>query len=326
MYSKFAKLDYNPPFIFKNSHINTIYPTLFRKINDVEYQRIEIPTPDDDFLELDWLKKGSKTLAIISHGLEGSSKRSYIKGMVRALNLNGFDALAWNYRTCGGKINKQLRLYHNGATDDLDTVIKYCTQNTDYENIFLIGFSMGGNLSLLYLGENNYINEKIKGCIVFSVPCDLLDCSKQLEKFKNIIYMKRFLKDLHEKIKMKQKQFPDKIDDIDYDKIKTFIEFDNRYTAPLHGFKDAYDYYDKCSCIKRLTNIKVNSLMINALDDPFLGKKCYPFNLQTDFFHIETPKYGGHVGFYEKNSDGIYWSEKRAINFINETLKDVEIS
>ena len=322
MYTESLELAYNPPFIFKNPHINTIYPTLFRKINNVNYRKVEIPTRDNDFLELDWSVKGSETLAIISHGLEGSSNRSYIQGMVRALNMAGYDALAWNYRTCGTKFNKTLRLYHNGAIDDLDDVIKYCTTNTNYKNIFLIGFSMGGNLSLLYLGKNNIIDDKIKGCIVFSVPCDLLDCSKQLETLSNKIYMMRFLKDLRKKIKMKHKQFPEKINDDNYNKIKTFIDFDNKYTAPIHGFEDAFDYYEQCSCINWLIDIKVYSLMINAIDDPFLGDKCYPVNLQTEYFKIETPKYGGHVGFYEKNSNGCYWSERRALLYFKERLKE----
>ena len=308
---------YNPPLIFKNPHINTIYPSIFRKIKNINYKRTQIKTKDNDFLELDWSAFGSSTLIIISHGLEGSSQRAYVKGMARALNLHGYDVLAWNYRTCGGKINDKLKMYHNGSIDDLDDVIQHCLQNTDYTNIFLLGFSMGGNISLLYSGKNTKLNDRIKGCIGFSVPCDLLDSSKQLEKFSNKIFMKRFLNDLHKKILLKQKQFPDEISTENFGKIKTFIDFDNKYTAPLHGFKNAYDYYEKCSCIDWLDKIEIPSLIVNAKDDPFLGKKCYP-KIKTDFFRTEFPKYGGHVGFYERGQ--FYWSEKRALLFIKNII------
>jgi predicted alpha/beta-fold hydrolase len=119
---------YNPPFFLPGAHFQTIYPSLFRNIDHSFYQRERIFTADDDFLDLDWGKIGSHQLAIISHGLEGSSGRAYVVGMASALNQNGWDALAWNYRSCSGEINRTLRFYHNGATDDLDLVIRHALE------------------------------------------------------------------------------------------------------------------------------------------------------------------------------------------------------
>ena len=135
----------------------------------------------------------------------------------------------------------------------------------------------------------------------------------------NKIYMKRFLLSLREKIRSKMAIYGFKINDKDYHKIKNFRDFDNRYTAPLHGFKDAEDYWEKSSSLYYLEHIKVPTLMINALDDPFLSEKCYPREIAGNhrYLYLETPNYGGHVGFVLFNSNGIYWSEKRTIQFIN---------
>ncbi len=146
---------YTPPLFFRNGHIQTIFPVIFRKV-DICYKRERITTFDNDFLDLDWSTKGSNRLAIISHGLEGSTDRAYVKGMVKAVNDNGWDGLAWNYRSCSGEPNRQLRSYHNGVTDDLSWVINHARHRYPYKEIALIGFSLGGNLTLLYLGRESH--------------------------------------------------------------------------------------------------------------------------------------------------------------------------
>ena len=309
--------DYKAPLLFRSGHVQTIYPTIFRKVKRVTYQRERLETPDQDFLDLDWSLIGSDCLAIISHGLEGNSHRAYVKGMVRAMNQEGIDALAWNFRGCGGEPNRRLRLYHNGAIDDLHTVIVHAASS--YKIIFLIGFSMGGNLTLLYLGKQaKTVPEAVKGSITFSVPCDLTDGSEALAKRENILYMNRFLRLLHKKIKAKQGQFPQDISDHNYHQLKTFKDFDGRYTAPIHGFASAEDYWKKCSCRPWLKQIKIPSLIVNSLDDPFLEGGCYPAeecagNPNTT---LEITRDGGHVGFVALNRGGRYWSEERAVKFI----------
>lgn len=309
--------DYKAPFFFRHGHVQTIYPALFRKVSHVAYLRKRIETPDRDFLDLDWSVGGSDSLAIISHGLEGNSHRAYVKGMVRAMNQEGIDALAWNFRGCGGEPNRRLRLYHNGVIDDLHTVIAHAASS--YTNIFLIGFSMGGNLTLLYLGKQaESVPEAVKGSISFSVPCDLTDGSTALERRTNTLYMKRFLKLLHEKVKTKQSQFPQDINDRNYHQLKTFRDFDGRYTAPIHGFASAEDYWRQCSCRPWLERIQVPTLIVNALDDPFLEGGCYPVEECANNPHttLEITRDGGHVGFVALNRKGRYWSEERAVKFI----------
>jgi predicted alpha/beta-fold hydrolase len=308
--------NYKPILLFRNGHIQSTFPSLFRKVEGVCYERERIETLDDDFLDLDWSASGEKMLAIISHGLEGNSHRAYVKGMVKALNNVNIDCLAWNYRSCSGETNRKLSMYHNGNTDDLDLLVQYAIEK-GYENIFLIGFSMGANLSLLYLGrQGKDIPHQVKGAAVFSAPVDLKDSCDQLSSRSNRIYMKRFLKMLQQKIKDKMVLFPGQIDDSNYDKIKNFKDFDDRYTAPLHGFKNAYDYWAKCSSGPLLGQIRVPALIVNAKDDPFLGEACYPYNQTNANIHLEVPKYGGHVGFMDNSINGQYWSESIAIDFI----------
>lgn len=313
--------DYVAPLLFRNGHLQTIVPTLLRKVRGVGYQRERIETPDRDFLDLDWSRVGSETLVIISHGLEGNSDRAYVKGMVRAVNEERLDALAWNYRGCSGEPNRQLCLYHNGSIADLHTVIDHAAPA--YRNLFLVGFSLGGNLSLLYLGKQaQAVPEAVKGCVAFSAPCDLTDASEALEKRQNVIYMQRFLKLLHHKIKLKQTQYPKEFDDRDYHRLKTFRDFDARYTAPVHGFASAEDYWQKCSSRPWLKQVRVPALIVNALDDPFLAGGCYPqqecaANPQVE---LVMTRHGGHVGFMPRPGRRRYWSEERTVQFIASRL------
>jgi uncharacterized protein len=305
---------YSPPVLLFNRHLETIYPALFRKVELKEYERERIRTPDDDFLDLFWLRQNSNNLVIISHGLEGNAHRAYIKGMAKAFYDQGFDALAWNYRGCGEEMNKQLRFYHSGATDDLGTVIDHATPR--YENIFLIGFSLGGNLTLKYLGEKGVeVNPKIKKVVAFSVPMDLHSSCIQISKPTNWVYSNRFLKSLKKKVIAKAKLFPElKTDKLAT--IKSLIEFDDTYTAPVHGFQNAIDYYTKCSSLYFLPTIKIQTLIVSAQNDPFLSKECFPDLGSHSPVKLERPTHGGHVGFAQFNENGLYWSELRALKFI----------
>ena len=281
----------------------------------IKFERQRITTPDNDFLDLDYLRQGSKKVVIISHGLEGSSDRAYMQGMARALFSEGFDVICWNFRGCGGEMNKTLRFYHSGATDDLDHVVKHALSEK-YNEIYLVGFSLGGNLTLKYLGEARPL-EEIKAAVAFSVPVDLHASCLKISKPSNWIYSNRFLKSLKNKIVQKSKIMTG-LNLKGIDKIKTLIEFDDHYTAPLHGFQNAVDYYTKCSSIHFLKNIKVPTLLVNAQNDPFLSESCFPENEVRGhaFVKFERPAFGGHVGFSQFNENGLYWSEVRALSFL----------
>ncbi len=312
---------YHTFFPFTSGHLQTIYPTLFRKVRGVAYTRERINTPDDDFLDLDWSRVGGKKLAILSHGLEGDSRRHYMLGMVRALNRHGWDALAWNYRGCSGEPNRTVRFYHSGATEDLHTVIEHVLSLEHYQEIALIGLGGGGNMTVTEGGaRGETVHSRVSKGIAFSVPCDLKASSEQLAKLSTKLYMERFIRSLHEKIKAKMTVLPGMIDDAGYETVKTFYDFDDRYTAPLHGFRDAEDYWAKCSSARFIEGIRTPALLVNPLDDPFLKGRCYPVEeaRNSKFLTLEMPKDGGHVGFIEHNKDGLYWSERRAISFLDE--------
>ncbi len=315
-----AKSSYIPPAGFSNGHIQTIFPTLFRKVKGVSYERERIGTPDDDFLDLDCSSIGARKVAIVSHGLEGSSDRWYVLGVARALNRSGWDALAWNMRGCSGEPNKTVRSYHSGASEDLAAVVEHVIDGGRYDAIGLVGFSLGGNLTLKYLGERGpEINEVISRAVTCSVPCDLASGAEEMAKPSNKIYMNRFTRMLHEKIKAKMRIMPDQISDEGYNEIKTFKEFDDRYTAPLHGFRDAEDYYSRASSKPLIPQITVPTLLVNAKNDPFLAAKCYPLReaeANPQFF-LEMPKSGGHVGFISFNKRKEYWFESRVVSFLN---------
>ena len=314
--------DYCPPVWLRNGHIQSVWPSLFRRVPLFEPRTEVLATPDNDELHLDWYRQGSDRLAIISHGLEGNSRRPYVLGLTRALMLQGWDVLAWNYRSCGGVMNHLPRFYHSGATEDLHTVVTRALRGP-YKNLFLSGFSMGGNLTLLYLAQlGEHVDSRIKGGIAYSAPVDLAGSAEVLALPSRKIYMKQFLQDLQVKMQLKAEIFPNIIDTRDFDQIRNFHQFDNLYTAPLHGFRDAMDYWTRCSALPRLKEIRVPALIVNAADDPFLSSDCYPSSPDVlgRYVRMEVPRWGGHVGFVEWRKDGLYWSERRALDFLARTL------
>jgi predicted alpha/beta-fold hydrolase len=317
-----AMSTYKAPPLFSSPDVQTTFPSLFRTVRGIRYRRERIITPDGDFLDLDWSETGASRLVIISHGLEGDSRRSYVLGMVRAFNRRGWDALAWNMRGCSGEPNKLPRFYHSGATEDLEAVVAHVRQiSPRYRGVGLVGFSLGGNITLKYLGElGKAVDPLIVGAVAFSVPCDLASGAREMARSRNRIYLSRFLRLLHGKIKVKMTLMPGRITDQGYHRIKTFKDFDDRYTAPLHGFESAEDYWRRASSNQFLPAIAVPALLVNAGNDPFLGKECYPTAeaRRHPKVYLEIPASGGHVGFVSFAKGGEYWSETRAGEFLAE--------
>lgn len=318
----FKKSTYQAPsFLFKNAHINTIFPALFRKVKKVNYTRQRIDTPDGDFLDLDWSKVGSKRLVIVVHGLEGDASRSYILGMVRAFNQEGWDAIGFNFRGCSGEMNRKPQSYHMGWTYDIDFLTKKIAADGEYDEVVLVGFSLGGNTILKYLGEQaDEVSPIVKKAVAFSVPVHIPSTNIGFNEPKNWIYLRRFIKNLNQKAIEKKAVFGDQIP-IDLNNLpRNFDEFDEIITAPIHGYKNAEDYWIRCSSLQFLPNIKIPTLLVNAADDTFLSDQCFPVELAEKhaFFHFEMPDYGGHVGFTTFGKGGRYWSEERALAFILE--------
>jgi len=312
---------YRPPRWVANPHVQMILANQLRFVPPLAYERERIRTPDGDFLDLDWTRVGSRRAAVICHGLEGHSRRPYVIGMARALNKAGWDVCAMNYRGCSGEPNLKPQLYHSGATEDLDTVVRHLLKVHRYEPPALVGFSLGGNLVLKYAGElGSEARGRIRAVAAFSAPCDLTASARAISRPENRLYLKRFLKMLRRKIEAKERLYPDLISSEGYDAIRSFEDFDNRYTAPLHGFRDAWDYYRRASSKPFLERIAVPTLIVNAQDDPFLAPECFPFREAYRNPHVllEAPQRGSHVGFYESNGDGTIWSERRTVTFLGD--------
>ncbi|WP_431135593.1 YheT family hydrolase [Psychroserpens mesophilus] len=309
---------YKPPFQFKNGFIATVYSGLVRRVKGLEQQRERIVTRDNDFLDLDWsyAERKSDAVIIVLHGLEGHAQRPYVTGPAKLFNQNGVDAVCVNFRGCSGEDNRFYHSYHSGATNDLDDVVKHCIEQKGYSKVYIKGISLGGNITLKYLGENRKIPEQIKSAIAISVPVHLNGSAQELHKPKNKAFAIRFKKHLVDKLKIKIVQFPDKISNTEIDSIKTLRDFDEVYTSKAHGFKDALDYYEQSSSLQFLKNIQVPTLLINALNDSFLSSECFPVKeaKHNVNLYLEMPKFGGHVGFIQKNN--IYYNEQRALEFI----------
>jgi len=311
---------YRPPILLKNNHVQTVVPTLFRKVDGINYTRERISTPDGDFIDIDISSISSDKALILSHGLEGNSQRHYIKGMIKAFHNAGYDGIAFNMRGCSGVPNKRPETYHSGKTEDLHTVIQYILKHKNYKEISLVGFSLGANLTLKYVGEmGSTLHSKVKSAVGISAPCDLISSSIELHKAKNYIYAKRFLISLLKKMDEKRDIIPPEIWE-KRNSIKTLRDFDNVFTAPLNGFRDAEDYWKKCSCKNFLSGITIPALIINSADDPILGTECYPIKeaQSNKNLFLEITKHGGHMGYITFSDDGQYWHERRTVQFITD--------
>lgn len=309
---------HSPKWLY-TKHLQTIIPNVYRKVEGVAYQREQIATWDDDFLDLDWSIVGSKKVVIISHGFEGSSDRVYARGLTKMLNKNGFDVCAWNFRGCGGEDNLQIYNYHSGKTDDLDFIVNNIIKKEKYTEYYLVGISMGGNMTLKYLGEEKWNSvHKITSAITVSVPIHYETSFPHLIKGWNVMYERRFTNQVKEKVLKKQTRFPNLLDYKHIAESKNLWEFTERYTVPVYGFKNIDDYILKVQASAYLSAIKTPTLLINADNDPLLTKECYPVEVakKSKYFHLEITQGGGHVGFCENLKEEHNWLEKRVASYL----------
>ena len=282
--------------VWRNPHLNTIWASKVRSVDTPARERRRLDTPDGDFLDVDCLRNGASRAVVLLHGLEGSAERTYMKGMTQVLAADGWDVVSMNLRGCSGEPNRLPRSYHSGATEDLRAVLD--TLGNGYDTMAAVGFSLGGNLLLKYLGEEGS-QSRFDAAVAVSVPCDLAGSSNQLALPGNRLYMWNFMRSLRRKVQEKAERFPDIVSTEGLNDMRTFHEFDDRYTAPLHGFRDAEHYWAACSSRSFLPEIRVPTLLLNAVDDPFLSEGCYPVDacLRSQHVTLEMPDTGGHVGF-----------------------------
>jgi len=307
------------PFWQLGGHLQTISPGLIRRVKGVDYQRERIDTPDGDFLDLDWLQtKGNRQLVIITHGLEGDSQASYVRGTAKLFWQNGWDALAWNCRSCSGELNRQFRMYHHGDTEDIHTVISHALQQQRYDKIVLVGYSMGANISMKYLGTlGSNAPKQVQAAAVFSAPCNIRAGADVLDRWDNALYKYRFMYSLYKKIKQKAVQYPGRLDLSKFKKVRRWRDFDEYFSAPISGYTSAADFHQQASAKNFLDGIRVPTLLVSAQNDPILTPECFPIEIARthSFFHFELTKGGGHCGFQTSEDKEFSWSERRALEF-----------
>ncbi len=309
---------FRPTLPFQNGHVSTLYPYFTRKHDLQPYERERLELDDGDFMDLDHIPNKSDICVIITHGLEGSSESQYVRGMAKAIYERGFHMTALNLRGCSGVSNRLKISYHSGKTDDLHRVIIH--QAEKFPVILLVGFSLGGNLTLKYMGQYAQTMPKaLKAGVAISAPCNLWDCVQHMDAGR--IYMPWLLASLKQKAKKRLTEMPEgtyTFTKAEVEKVKSFKEFDDLCTAPIHGFDSALDYYEKSQSLRFLPQIARPTLLINALDDPFLSNGCYPRTAgdkSKSFYYLET-KYGGHVSYAtDFRRSGEHWHETQTIAF-----------
>lgn len=316
---------FRSPWWMLGGDVQTQLPVLMRRF-DLSPEAVSIPTRDNDQLGADWYKSRSdiqKRLLILTHGLEGSNHQPYIRGMAQDTIENGItgqpaDVLAWNLRGCGEPDNITHKLYFAGSTDDMDDVISWASAK-GYTEIYLAGYSLGGNIVLKWLADEGgaALIRGIKACCVASVPVDLAGCVTALDRLRNIFYRLYFVKNMKDRVKRKAEAHPGKLDMSKHSLVNSFRRYDEIYCAPMNGFVSATAMHKAVSAKFVLDKIAVPCLMVAALNDPFLGNDCYPIDLAKahSLITLELAKTGGHVGFY--SDKGEWWLEKRFQGFFN---------
>lgn len=306
-----------PPAYQYNGHLQTIMPSLTRSVTGVIYERERLTLSDGDFVDLDWIERGHHRLVILTHGLEGDSNRQYIRGTAKLFALHQYDVLAWNCRSCSGEMNKAFRLYNHGEIGDLNEVITHALGQKQYGEVILVGYSMGGNITLKYLGVHGHqLPDVIKAGVAISAPADLGASAGLLDRPSNRFYRNRFMKKLVAKISHKANCFPGKLDMRKLREVKQWRDFDEFFSAPVNSYRDAEDFYRQASAVNYMPGIRVPTLLLNAQNDPLLSPECSPGWLAENHPHIylETPITGGHVGF-QVARDAYTYSERRALSF-----------
>lgn len=315
---------FKPSWWCRNKHLQTLYPTLFRKNVTLKLQENKFELPDGDFIELSWTKKKeNRPIVIVLHGLEGSIDSPYAKGILKTIEDNGWQAVLMHFRGCGKNHNRLDRGYHSGDTKDLETFIHSLRDKNPNQKVAAIGFSLGGNVLLKYLGEKGK-DSFLSAAIAVSVPFDLADGAKSLNKGFSKVYQKHLINRLSNKMhdKFRNKQAPFDIKKIN--KWKDFHSFDHNITAPVHGFRSADDYYNKSSSKQFLKNIETPTLILHSKDDPFMSPNSIPKESElSEYVTLELSEYGGHVGFIYGSMPfkEKYWIEKRLVDFLYNQFK-----
>lgn len=321
---------FRPAWWLKNPHLQTMYPALLRKSPKLARQRERLDTPDGDVVDLDWYGRRRDAIVILLHGLAGSSDSGYIVGLQQALVGCGYGSVALNFRGCGGSPNRLARCYHAGDTADIDFVYQTLRRRYPQAALAAVGFSLGGNVLLKWLGEKGD-SLALQAAVAVSVPLLLAECASKLDDGFSKVYRWYLLGELKRYMRRKRQYLEsrglaeeaEKLRALgDLSAIRSFWQYDDRVVARLHGFNDVHDYYRQSSSRRFLPAIRVPTLLLQAADDPFMTPAVLPArNELAPLTLLEVSQGGGHVGFVGGDSmPGGYWLERRIPAFLADAL------
>ena len=306
---------FKPAWWCRGPHMQTLWPYFFRRTPRVELRRERLELPDGDFLDLDWTSNSHSPIVIVLHGLEGSSDSKYARGLLKAVHDYGWRGVVMHFRGCSGEPNRLPRSYHSGETGDLAYVVNLLRQREPGTPLFVVGFSLGGNVLLKWLGENGS-QALIKAAVAVSVPFLLGESAKRLDQGFSRVYQWGLMHSMRNAVaeKRQRMKLPLKIQDLSA--LRTFRDFDEHITAPLHGFTGADDYYRRSSSRQYLKGIQIPTLIVQSRDDPFMTEVVIPQDGElSSAIELELYNNGGHVGFIEGALPWLpkYWLEKRIL-------------
>ncbi|UCF20093.1 MAG: hydrolase [Gemmatimonadota bacterium] len=314
--------DFHPAWWIPGGHGQTVWNRTLRRVVKMQTCRARWTTPDGDFLDIDFLDGPlASPQLLLLHGLEGSSERKYVRGLLSLAADRGWRGAALNFRSCGGASNRTPRLYHSGDTGDLDWVISELVKRDPGAPIVSIGVSLGGNVLLKWLGEQGDLAaEEVAAAVAISTPFDLAAAANKMSKGLGRFYSGFFLRTLKAKALLKAEEYPGLLDRDAILRARDWREYDDAVTAPLHGFRGAEDYWRRSSSLHFLTGIRRPTLLINARDDPFIPESSLPEESVSGspWLESEFTSRGGHAGFIAGALPWrpIYWAERRAIEFL----------
>ncbi len=312
---------FRSPWWLPGAHLQTIVPALFAGRASVRYLRERWDAPDGDFIDVDRMPSTAAhaPTLVVFHGLEGSAQSRYVRGMMAAASALGWHGVAPHFRGCGGTPNRAPRFYHSGDSPEVDWVLRrVASERGDDAPLVAAGISLGGNMLLKWLGEQgDDARALLAGAAAVSAPLDLTAGGASLGRGFNRIYAAMFLRRLKAKSRVKLVQHPGLFDRARMEAARTLHAFDDVVTAPLHGFRNADDYWLRASSKPLLRRITVPTLILNARNDPFLPQSALPRSDEVSA-HVtcEFPAHGGHVGFQDAGRDGSEWMPRRVVRFL----------
>jgi predicted alpha/beta-fold hydrolase len=318
-----ANSRFHPAWWLSNGHLQTIWPVLFRRRIPLETRRERVELPDGDFLDIDWVGREGP-IVIVLHGLQGSAESKYARGLLREIEALGWRGALMHFRGCSGEPNRLPRSYHSGETADVDWFARELRRREPETPLAAVAYSLGGNVLLKWLGESRSANP-LRAAVAVSIPFELGSAADAMEVGLSRIYQWYLVRKLKKAVyaKMANGSFALPLTGSEIDRLRTFREFDDAITAPVHGFESAVDYYERCSSRQFVCRIETPTLVLHSADDPLMHAGIIPqpeeHSAQVRF---EVSPSGGHVGFVSGSWpwSARYWLEDRIPAFLREHI------